>query len=114
MFRTFTIAALFALAATTAQADSSTQVAFGDLNLSRPQDAQILADRLQTAAKMVCLDANSIPGIGKAQMQECVDAAISTATARIEDQIRQHLVSSVHANLVSVRQRVSSADEFQH
>ena len=114
MFRTFTIAALFALAATTAQADSSTQVAFGDLNLSRPQDAQILADRLQTAAKMVCLSANSIPNIGKAEMQECVDAAISTATARIEDQIRQHLVSSVHANLVSVRQRVSSADEFQH
>jgi UrcA family protein len=115
MFRTFTIAALFALAATTAQAESSTQVAFGDLNLSRTEDAQILADRLQTAAKMVCLDANHIPGgIGRAEMQECVDAAISTATARIEEQIRQHLVNLVHANLVSVRQRVSSADDFQH
>jgi UrcA family protein len=115
MLRIFTIAALLALAATTAQADSTTQVAFGDLNLSRPEDAQILADRLQTAAKMVCLDTNSIPGqIGKAAMQECVDAAISTATARIEERIGQHLVSAVHANLVSVRQRVSRADEFQH
>lgn len=115
MLRTFTIAALLALAATTAQANSTTQVAFGDLNLSRPQDAQILADRLRTAAKLVCLDTNSIPGqIGKAEMQGCVAIAISTATARIEEQIRQHLVDTIHANLVSVRQRVSSADEFQH
>lgn len=112
MFRAFTLAALLASAATTAQAESSTQVQFGDLNLSRPQDVQILADRLQTAAKMVCFDTNR-PVAGKAIMRECVNEAVSAATAQIEERIEQHMLSAIHANLVGVRQRVASGADFQ-
>ena len=111
MFRALTAAAFLALSATAAQADSTTQVPFGDLNLSRPQDVAMLADRLQTAAKMVCL--NTIgPKAGRVVMRDCVDTAVSAATAQIEDRIEQHALSAIRANLVNVRQRVSNADDF--
>jgi UrcA family protein len=115
MLRTVAIAALLTIAGTAARAHSSTQVAFGDLNLSRPEDARILVGRLQTAARMVCLKANNSSGlIGKPEMQQCVDAAITTAIARIEEQTTQHLLTTVRTNLVSARQRMSSASDFQH
>ena len=113
MFRTMTIATLLILAATTAQADNARQVAFGDLNLSRPEDAKILSDRLQVAAKMVCLDANNSPA-GKVAMRGCVDAAITAATIQIEERIEQRMLSGVHANLVNIRQRVSDAGVIAH
>ena len=111
MFRTLTAAALLALSATAAQA-ATTQVSFGDLNLSRPQDVAILADRLEVAAKTVCLDAN--PQIGKVAMQACVNAAISAATFKIEDRLEQRALGTVHANLVGIRQRVANAGDVTH
>lgn len=92
MLRTIVTAAILALAVNTAQADTSSQVsvAFGDLNLSNPSDAKTMADRLQAAAKTVCLQAGA-----QSHMQQCMDYAINTAMARIEDRldksVRTHL-----------------------
>jgi UrcA family protein len=93
-------AALLTLGMTAAHADASasTNVAFGDLNLSNPADAKVLADRLQGAAKEVCLKAN--PEIGsQAVMQDCIDSAIAMAMGRIETRMDEN----VRANLVNVR-----------
>ena len=112
MLRIFTAAALLALtAATAAQAENGTResmlVAYGDLNLSRPADAKILADRLQDAAAKVCLGANSDiqfnshPGLTKSQeLQDCVDTAINVAMLRIE----HSMTARVRANLVNNKQ----------
>ena len=108
-FRTFalTASALLVLGVTAARADDdsfvSTNVAFGDLNLSQPTDAKILADRLQDAAKTVCLKAN--PDIAATpQMQGCIDAAVSIAMSQIEDRLDQ----GVHADLTNVRTSMES------
>ena len=112
MFRALTLATFFVLTATAAQAASSTEVPFGDLNLSRAEDAKILADRLRAAATMVCLDNNRAPE-AKIMLQNCVDAAVKAATVQIEERIEQHMLSGVRANLVGVRQRVADAGAFE-
>ena len=115
MLRTVTAAALLAFtvttAATTARAETwpeaSVPVAYGDLNLAKPADAKILADRLQAAANQACLNANRdltsdahiAPAI-RAQMQACVKDAINVAMSRIE----RSLTQNVRANLISDRQ----------
>jgi UrcA family protein len=106
LFRTLTTAALFALGLTAAHADddyASTSVAFGDLNLSQSADAKILADRLQVAAKSVCLKVQ--PEIDTpSTMQDCVDTAISVAMLQIEDRLDQ----KVRTNLGNVRVSMES------
>jgi len=102
LFRTFTAAAILALGITAAYADdynsASINVAFDDLNLSQPADAKILANRLQDAAKSVCLKAN--PEIdNQSLMQDCIDDAINTAMGRIETSLEQ----PAHADLVNIR-----------
>src|SRR5579872_6620293 len=99
LFRTITAAALFTLSIAAAQADTTANVTFGDLNLTHPEDAKVLASRLQAAAKQVCLTAN--PELdGKPEMQQCMDIAISLALAQIQSRIDE----SVRANLVSDRE----------
>ena len=107
LFRTFTTAAIFALGMTAAHADdynsASINVAFGDLNLSRPADAKILGNRLQDAAKSVCLKAN--PEVSnQSLMQDCIDDAINTAMGRIEISLEQ----PAQAALVNVRTSMES------
>ena len=110
MLRILAAAALLALT-TTAQAESwsreSLQVAYGDLNLSKPADAKILADRLQDAAAKVCVSANSDTqlnahaGLTRSQeLRDCVDTAINVAMLRIE----RNLTAHVRANLVNSKQ----------
>ena len=111
MLRTVTAAALLAFTITAAQADdrpqASVPVAYGDLNLAKPADAKILADRLQAAATLACLNANRdltndahiAPAIRK-EMQACIKEAINVAMLRIE----RSLTQNVRANLVSDRQ----------
>jgi|KBSSwiStaDraftv2_1062776.scaffolds.fasta_scaffold1396394_1 UrcA family protein len=53
MFRTFTTAAMLTLAITAAQA-GDTVVRFGDLDLSRKADVQVLNSRIEKAAKAGC------------------------------------------------------------
>ncbi|HEY4075415.1 MAG TPA: UrcA family protein [Rhizomicrobium sp.] len=113
MFRIFTTAAILAFAVTTAQAETpeSMVVAYGDLNLSQPRDAQILADRLQVAATSVCANTTETTApIRKVLMRRCVDMAVSRATSQIWDQIEAGPNRAIRANLVSVRQKVASAD----
>ena len=54
MFRTFTTAAILALTVTAAQAGDSVTVRFGDLDLAKAKDAQVLASRVHAAAALVC------------------------------------------------------------
>ncbi len=99
MLRVFTAAAILALTATAALANSqaSVDVPFGDLNLSRSPDAKILAERLDAAARAVCLKANGdMPG---AAMQDCIDTAVNIAVSKIQSS----LASKLRANLVEAR-----------
>ena len=56
MFRTITTAAILVLAATAAQAGATATVMFGDLDLTRPGDMQVLAGRVRAAATLFCTD----------------------------------------------------------
>jgi len=104
MLRILTAAAILALSANAALADSqaSVDVPFGDLNLSRSHDAKILAERLETAASVVCLKANSdMSGAMPARaMQDCIDTAVNIAVSRIqsslESKLRANLVDACH------------------
>lgn len=85
MLRTLTLAALLALGATAAQAeDVSTQVTYGDLDLSKPSDAKTLAARLQDAATAVCMKANPENPMPMA-MQNCVNLSVHMAMTRIQN-----------------------------
>jgi UrcA family protein len=119
MLRTLSTAALFTLAAAAAQAApmapvaqaASINVAYGDLNLSQPQDAAILAERLKVAAHEVCLKTNdATSSIRKILMRRCVDQAVGKATSHIWSEIESSPNRSIRANLMSVRQQVASAD----
>ena len=99
MIRILATAAILALSANAALADSqaSVDVPFGDLNLSRSHDTKILAERLEAAASMVCLKANSdIPAYA---MQDCIDTAVNIAVGRIQSSLENKL----RANLVNAR-----------
>jgi UrcA family protein len=105
MFRIVTAATILIATGSAALAgQASVNVPFGDLNLSQAQDARILADRLQSAAKQVCRNANSANlaagKIGQQAIQECVDTAINVAIQNVES----NLVGKVRANLVNARQ----------
>jgi UrcA family protein len=63
----------------------STTVNFADLNLARPADDRILAQRLAEAAQSVCLQAN--PDASSVTLQSCTNAAIDLALAQIQDQL---------------------------
>jgi UrcA family protein len=104
MLRLFAATALLAFTASAAMASAGHEitVAFGDLNLARPADAKILADRLQIAARQVCLNtmADQYPigsGTEKA-MRACMTSAIDIAIARIEGRLDK----TVRANLTAV------------
>ena len=100
LFRTLATTAILALGLTAAHAETdiaTTLVAYGDLNLSQPADAKVLADRLQVAAKSVCLQAN--PDIAPSDLSVCADTAIHMAMGRIETSLDQ----KVHSTLGNVR-----------
>ena len=94
-------AAFLALGITAAQADDYTQasvyVPYGELNLARPSDAKVLADRLEDAAKSVCLKAKSGPRLPDPDAA-IIGTAISMAMMGIENTLDQE----VRAKLVVV------------
>jgi UrcA family protein len=104
MLRTLATAIL-ALGITAAHAadGASTDVTYGDLDLSQAADAKVLADRLQGAAKSVCLEANP-DGIAPAMLQNCVTGSVSTAMVQIESRLDQ----AVHDKLINVRTAMQS------
>lgn len=112
MLRPLIAAAFVAFTATAAMADATNEiaVAFGDLNLSRPADASILANRLRAAAKQVCLNVISAQyptGIATDKaMRECMTSAIDLAVARIEGRLDK----SVRASLATSRQNATTPE----
>lgn len=119
MFRTFTAATLLTFAVTAAQAAplspppayAEMNVAYGDLNLTSPADAAVLADRLQIAAMTVCMKTNDAKSsVRKILVRRCVDAAVAKATSQIRSQIESSPYQAIRANLDSVRQQVASVE----
>lgn len=104
MLRILATAAILALTANAALADSqvSVDVPFGDLNLSQSRDAKVLAERLEEAAKAVCLKANSdvLAALPAGALQNCVDEAVNIAIDRVqgslENKLRVNLVKARH------------------
>jgi UrcA family protein len=119
MFRTITTATLLSLAVTTAQAAplspppayAEMNVAYGDLNLTSPADAAVLADRLQIAALTVCMKTNDAKSsVRKILVRRCVEGAVARATSQIRSQIEASPYQAIRANLDSVRQQVASVE----
>ena len=99
MLRTLALTTLLALGATAAYADdASTQVAYSDLDLSKPSDAKTLAARLQDAAAAVCLKANP-ENVAPSAMANCINASVAMAMSRIET----NLDEGVHDKVSNVR-----------
>jgi UrcA family protein len=89
MFRIFTAAAMLtltlALPLAAAQADPVGNVYFGDLDLSRPADAQSLNNRIEKAAETACI---SLRGMRpwtfyNSWYAHCVSDAAARTSARI-------------------------------
>lgn len=86
MLRMFTTAAVLALGIVSAQAGDAT-LYFGDLNLSNPGDANILASRVQSAAETAC--AADRPETGRNSQfyrsiyRACIARTGQVATARV-------------------------------
>lgn len=119
MFRTFATATLLTLAVTTAQAGplspppayAEMNVAYGDLNLSDSRDAAILGERLQLAAKTVCMKTNDAKNsVRRILVRRCMDVAITRATSKIWSQIEASPYQAIRANLDSMRQQVASVE----
>ena len=85
MFRTFITAAILTLTITAAQAGSSATVSFGDLDLSRPADVQVLNSRIEKAAEATCgMPDERTTSIYYRQWHErCVSHAVAETSARI-------------------------------
>ena len=87
MFRTFMTAAILALTVTAAQAGDVT-IHVGDLDLTRAQDTQMLASRVQAAAKTACtLEFGTHTGAityNNAVIQSCVKQASKSAMTKYQ------------------------------
>ena len=85
MFRTFTTAAILTLTITATQAGPSGVVHFGDLELSRPADVQVLNSRIEKAAEATCNvpDSHSTSIYYNQWHARCVSHAVADTSARI-------------------------------
>jgi UrcA family protein len=61
-------------------------VRYSDLNLSQPQDASTLYNRIQRAAREACEDAQAASLARLQQFHRCVDEAVTNAVAAISSQ----------------------------
>jgi UrcA family protein len=60
-------------------------VSYRDLDLSRPADAAVLYDRIGHAAAQVCESFDTAKTSGAKLQHKCVDRAVATTVARIND-----------------------------
>jgi UrcA family protein len=75
----------FAAVEVGAQKFLAQSVSYRDLDLSRPADAAVLYDRIGQAAAQVCEPFDSSHGSKAALQHRCVDRAIATTVARLND-----------------------------
>ena len=87
MFRNFTTAAILALTVTAAQAGNSVTVRFGDLDLTRAKDAQLLDSRVHAAATLVCgshgYDLHSLRLEDRLSRDNCIAYVSQTLSAKV-------------------------------
>jgi UrcA family protein len=85
MFRTFFTATMLTLTITAAQAGPSAVVHFGDLDLSRPADVQVLNSRIEKAAEATCgvPDERTTSIYYRQWHAKCVSHAMADTSARI-------------------------------
>jgi UrcA family protein len=87
MFRTFTTVAILALTISAAQAAGDVVVRFGDLDLAKASDAQVLAGRVHAAAALVCLSENQdrYPVLLHYRLtrEKCIDSVSQTLSAKV-------------------------------
>ena len=85
MFRTLITTAMLTLTITAAQAGPSGIVHFGDLDLSRPADVQVLNSRIEKAAEATCAmpDSRSTSMYYNQWHARCVSRAVVETSARI-------------------------------
>lgn len=67
-----------------AQADDTRVVAYGDLDLNRPDQARVLDHRLKVAARQVCADAN-LPISHYRLRALCIRAALADAWSQVAE-----------------------------
>jgi UrcA family protein len=96
MLRAVTAVSILALTVTTAKAYPPVQVAFGDLDLSRPADANELRERVQQAANTACGELRfahpSPPTLYyRIWIRDCVSATSATTTRQVEARAGQYL-----------------------
>jgi len=86
MFRTFITAAILTLTITAAQAGPSAAIVhFGDLDLSRPADVQVLNSRIAKAAEATCgmPDSRTTSLYYRQWQSKCISHAVADTSARI-------------------------------
>ena len=86
MFRTFITAAILTLTITAAQAGPSAAIVhFGDLDLSRPADVQVLNSRIQKAAEAACAvpDSRTTSLYYHQWHATCISHTVTDTSARI-------------------------------
>ena len=74
-------------------------VSYRDLDLSRPTDAAVLYERIGQAAAEVCEPFDAAKGHAASLQHKCVDRAIATTVARVNDAnltARHHAEYRVH------------------
>ena len=87
MFRTFTTAAILALTVTAAQAGDAATVRFGDLDLAKLSDTQVLAGRVHAAAALVCasdgLERYPVKLEDRSRRERCIADVSQTLSAKV-------------------------------
>lgn len=61
-------------------------VSYGDLDLSKPEAAQILYRRIATAARHVCNEPNGLDLTQTARYKQCYETAIADAVQKVDAQ----------------------------
>ena len=85
MFRTLITTAMLTLTITAAQAGPAAVVLFGDLDLSRAGDVQVLNSRIEKAAEATCnvADPHATSLYYKQWHATCISRAVTDTSARI-------------------------------
>ena len=87
MFRTITAAAILVLTITAAQAGDSVTVRFGDLDLAKASDTQLLAGRVHAAAALVCasdgLERYPVKLEDRSRRERCIADVSQTLSAKV-------------------------------
>jgi UrcA family protein len=86
------------------------RVTFGDLDVSRPQGAAVLYDRIRAAAEQVCSPLGASRLAARTYLDACIDKAISEAVTTVDQPALSSLYSakrgsSLPSHLISPERR---------